>query len=122
MYEHLNQLREKLLKLDIESSPDPWQLKSIISVGGLESVGFDRHSDNLLIVSSQGRGVVDCLTGEKISRDYNDWNFERYYRYLEVEGIGNLARKTISNMIESPINGSAYYENPASISRHRPQP
>lgn len=97
MYEHLEPLKEKLLKLKIESPPNPWRLKTAISVGGLESVGFDRHSDNLLIVSSQGRGVVNCLTGEKTARDYNDdWDFEKYYRYLEVQGIGDLARKNIS--------------------------
>jgi len=56
-------------------------------------IGFDRNSDNLLIVSIQGRGVVDCLTGEKIARDY-----EGYYegeRHLEAQGIGVLSQKNI---------------------------
>ena len=98
MYEHLNPLREKLLKLKIESPPAPWQIKTAISVGGLESVGFDLHSDNLLIVSSQGRGVVNCLTGEKTARDYDDdnWDVQKYCRYLEAEGIGELAGKNIT--------------------------
>ena len=93
MYEHLNPLKEKLLKLKVESPPDPWALKAYVSVGGLQSVGFDRTSDNLLIVSSQGRGVVDCLTGEKIARDYEDY-FEGE-ESLEVRGIGILSGKNI---------------------------
>lgn len=97
MYEHLNPLREKLLKLKTESPPASWQIKTIVSVGGLESVGFDRHSDNLLIVSSQGRGVIDCSTGEKTARDYNDdWDFKKYYRYLKADGIGDLAGQSIT--------------------------
>jgi len=93
VYEHLNPLKEKLLKLKVGSLPDPWRLKSSISVGGLESVGFDRNSDNLLIVSSQGRGVIDCCTGKKIARDYEDY-FEGE-EYLEAQGIGVLSGKII---------------------------
>ena len=93
MYEHLNPLREKLLNLEVESPIDPWKKTACVTVGGLISVGFDRHSDNLLIVSHQGRGVVDCCTGEKTARDC-----EHYYEdkeYLEAEGIGDLKGKTI---------------------------
>ena len=51
-----------------------------------------RDTDNLLIVSHSGRGVVDCSTGEKSARDY-----ENYYenQYLEAEGIGCLSGKII---------------------------
>lgn len=100
MYEHLNSLKEKLLKLKVESPPSPWQLKSYITVGGLRSVGFDRSSDNLLILSYQGRGVIsrgviNCLTGEKTARDYEDYYGEKHSRYLEAEGIGDLSGKSI---------------------------
>jgi len=73
MYEHLEPLKTKLLKLQIEPVRDPWNIQTSIPVGGLIAVGFDRHSDNLLIVSHQGRGVVDCCTGEKTARDYEDY-------------------------------------------------
>ena len=65
MYEHLEPLKRKLLTLEVEKPPPPWELKTVISVGGLCSVGFDRGTENLLILSHQGRGVVDCFTGEK---------------------------------------------------------
>lgn len=92
MYEHLKPLTIKLLSLEIEKPPPPWKLKTIISVGGLCSVGFDRDTDNLLIVSHSGRGVVDCSTGEKTARDYEDY-YEN--KYLEAEGIGCLSGKII---------------------------
>lgn len=92
MSEHLEPLKRKLLSLEIEKPPPPWQLKTTILIGGLCSVGFDRDTDNLLIVSHSGRGVVDCSTGEKTARDY-----QNYYenRYLEAEGIGCLSGKII---------------------------
>lgn len=92
MYEHLEPLKRELLSLEIENPPPPWQLKTTILIGGLTSVGFDRDTENLLIVSHQGRGVVDCSTGEKTARDY-----EYYYenKYLEAEGIGCLSGKII---------------------------
>ena len=63
MYEHLNSLRKKLLELEVESPPKPWRLKTVIAVGGLVLVDFDRTNDNRAIVSHQGRGVINCLTG-----------------------------------------------------------
>lgn len=95
MYEHLSLLKEKLLKLEVESPPEPWQLKNYIAVGGLMSVGFDRDSDNLLIVSSQGRGVVNCINGKKVARNRDEYYEEKHYRYLEAEGIGILNGKSI---------------------------
>lgn len=92
MYEYLEPLKIKLLNLKIEKPPPPWELKTVISVGGLCSVGFDRNTENLLILSHQGRGVIDCSTGEKTARDYEDY-YEN--QYLEAEGIGCLKGKII---------------------------
>jgi hypothetical protein len=93
MYENLEPLKKKLLVLSISTPPIPWKLVASVAIGGLRSVGFDRNSDNLLVVSSQGRGVLDCITGEKIARDYDE-----YYEnevYLEAEGIGALSNKIV---------------------------
>lgn len=92
MYEYLEPLKTKLLNLKIEKPPPPWELKTVISVGGLCSVGFDRNTEHLLILSHQGRGVINCLTGEKTARDYEDY-YEN--QYLEAEGIGCLKGKII---------------------------
>ena len=73
MHENLELLKKKLLVLSISTPPIPWKLVASVAIGGLRSVGFDRNSDNLLVVSSQGRGVLDCITGEKIARDYDEY-------------------------------------------------
>ncbi|RYF48682.1 MAG: hypothetical protein EOO38_09580 [Cytophagaceae bacterium] len=44
-------------------------------------------------MSSSGRGVFDCLTGEKVARDYTDNVVTD--PYLECEGIGPLAGRLI---------------------------
>ncbi|MBD1857982.1 hypothetical protein H6F69_20485 [Leptolyngbya sp. FACHB-1624] len=93
MYDHLEPLKKRLRSLEIDQVPDPWKRLAAFSIGGLRSVGYDRESDNLLVVSSQGRGVIDCLKGQKIARDD-----EEYYEnetYLEAQGIGILSDRII---------------------------
>jgi hypothetical protein len=93
MYEHLKPLQKKLLSLNIEAVPSPWQSVTTVAIGGLRSVGFDRASENLLVVSSQGRGVIDCLTGEKVARDHEE--FYENETSLEAQGIGILSDRLI---------------------------
>ncbi|MGB3294868.1 MAG: hypothetical protein WBB01_17940 [Phormidesmis sp.] len=93
MYEHLKPLQKKLLALNIEEVVKPWKLVTTLAVGGLRSVGFDRESENLLVVSSQGRGVIDCLIGEKVARDYEE--FYENEASLEAQGTGILSDRTI---------------------------
>ena len=61
MYENLEPLKKKLLVMSISTPPIPWKLVASVAIGGLRSVGFDRNSDNLLVVSSQGRGVLEKI-------------------------------------------------------------
>jgi hypothetical protein len=93
MYEHLQPLKQKILSLSIDKAPAPWKLVATFTIGGLRSVGFDRESENLLVLSSQGRGVIDCLIGEKIARDYDE--FYENETNLEAQGIGILRDRTI---------------------------
>jgi hypothetical protein len=86
-------LRQKISNTPLVENISGWNRITSIAVGGLRSVGFDRHTDLLLVVSSQGRGVIDCLSGEKLARDD-----EEYYEgeeHLEAEGIGLLEGKII---------------------------
>lgn len=66
---HLTDLVDRIRAAPVAHAPPPWRLVSVHSVGGLESVGFGRGTDLLLVVSSQGRGVFDCLTGARVARD-----------------------------------------------------
>jgi hypothetical protein len=50
-------------------NPNGWKYVTSIAVGGLLSVGFSEKGCYLMVVSSQGRGVINCETGEKVARD-----------------------------------------------------
>lgn len=81
--------------LSVSAPPSPWVKRSTRAVGGLTDVGFGRGSDLLLIISSQGRGVLDGLTGEMVARDRDDslsW-FDAFERL--AAGIGPLMGQQI---------------------------
>lgn len=52
-----------------------WTHKNTFAIGGLENIGFAPNQDFLLVLSSQGQGIFDCKTGDKIARETNngDW-------------------------------------------------
>lgn len=66
--------RDRLIRLldqvAFDKTPAGWRHVVSIAVGGLESVGFSQQGPYLLVVSSAGRSLIDCNTGEKIERDY----------------------------------------------------
>lgn len=66
---HQQKLRERLERLPFSAPPSPWVLTGHSIIGGLTEVGFAPETDDLLVVSSFGRGLFDCLTGERIARD-----------------------------------------------------
>jgi hypothetical protein len=77
------------------SSPDGWRKVGGFAIGGLTDIGFSRHSDLLLVLSSNGRGVIDPAIGAVVARDYDqggDWLDERL---LVCTGIGPIAAETI---------------------------
>ncbi|MFL5740458.1 MAG: hypothetical protein ACJ75B_09605 [Flavisolibacter sp.] len=52
-----------------------WTHKNTFAIGGLENVGYASGQDNLIVLSAQGQGIFDCISGEKIARLHNgtDW-------------------------------------------------
>ncbi len=109
MNEYQRNLVTHLRTLTTQDPPAPWQYMTFVHVGGLEAIGYEESSDLLLIVSSSGRSVVDCLTGDKVARDYteteedleDDWEdggeVEDWYKPFQLlaEGIGPLAGQVI---------------------------
>ena len=66
-----------------------WQMRTF-AVGGLWAVGFGANSDLLLVISVNGRGVFDCVSGERVARDPSD--DDAYDEDSETAaGIGPLA-------------------------------
>ncbi len=87
---HLRNLFGVLLDLPEGRPPSPWRRVAAHSVGGLTDVGFADSSDLLLVISSAGRGLFDCVTGDRIARDPSeDFVFDAYN--LSAEGIGPIA-------------------------------
>ncbi len=56
--------------------PPPWRLVAHRAVGGLTEVGFVRDTAHLVIISTNGQGVLDCVTGDMIHRDRTQDGFD----------------------------------------------
>ncbi|MCG3134329.1 MAG: hypothetical protein HMLKMBBP_01634 [Planctomycetes bacterium] len=67
--EHLKPVVARIARATLQPLPDPWLPPIWHPVGGLASVGFAPDSELLLVTSSAGRGVFDCITGERVARD-----------------------------------------------------
>src|SRR5438067_2077541 len=75
--------------------PNCWR-KTVFAIGGLSEIGFSKQYPNLLlVVSSQGRGVIDCQKSELIERD-DDTNWDWIDSYeMTAQGIGVLSNEKI---------------------------
>jgi len=91
---HLRPLFQKLLGLPTSAPPSPWHEAGVHAVGGLTDVAFAESSDLLLVVSSSGRGLFDCSSGQRIARDDSD-DFQHDTSNLVVAGIGPLASQRL---------------------------
>jgi hypothetical protein len=90
---HLKPLVDMVAAAPCEEPPLPWRRIAAHAVGGLLAVGFAENSDTLLVVSHQGRGVFDCITGQRVARDREEDGYDPFR--LEALGIGPLADKPI---------------------------
>jgi hypothetical protein len=85
--EHLAARFAMLAAMPPSETPPPWRQAGMVPVGGLQAVGFS--GDLLLVLSSAGRGVVDCLSGGRVARDEDEGDFDP--GELTCDGIGPLA-------------------------------
>jgi hypothetical protein len=96
--DHMAELRQRIQALTTQAPPHPWKRVTSAAVGGLEAVGFADNSDLLLVISTSGRGVFECSTGERIARDRepptHDCDWYDIVRLAAV-GIGPLANTRI---------------------------
>ena len=88
----LQTLVDQTKKID---EPNGWK-KTVFAIGGLSEIGFSKQNPNLLLViSSQGRGVIDCQNSKLIERD-NDTNWDWIDSYeMTSQGIGILSNEVI---------------------------
>ncbi|KUM77639.1 hypothetical protein [Streptomyces griseorubiginosus] len=70
-YQHA--LRQRLLAAPVIAAPEPWRRIACTPVGGLLGIGFASHPgtghDLVMVVSHDGHGLFDTVTGERIARD-----------------------------------------------------
>ncbi len=94
--EHLEPLRNRIRKAPIGTPPAPWKNVTVFAIGGLTEIGYADDSDQLLSISSTGRGLFDCLSGKRLARDYTEPD-ESWYdeTRLRAFGIGPLESKII---------------------------
>src|SRR5262249_51453755 len=83
------------VKPEVRDVLPPWRPHPAYAVGGLFGVGYAAGSDLLLVLSSQGRGVFDCVTGEKLARDHEEAHDFFDPVRLIAEGFGPLAGQPV---------------------------
>ena len=87
LFKNNNALAKQIEDIPEAKAPLGWELCSVVAVGGLTEVGFSkRHSNILLAISSAGRGLIDCNTGEKIARDYQEYG--EWYNSINLTSMG----------------------------------
>lgn len=91
---HLAQRLASIESIEAGDPPVPRHSLGMIAIGGLTGVGFDDNSRFLLVVSHDGLGVIDCLTGEKVAREY-DGAYDTDVGTLLTEGIEPLANAKV---------------------------
>ena len=104
---------------------ETWTQLNIFAIGGLIQVGFAPQSDYLLVVSHQGRGILDCISGQKLARDLN----ETWWQYFDeatllAEGIGLLEGQEVrtaglfgGNLPTTTADGWKLFEQPEESAR-----
>lgn len=74
----------------------PWRQIANHVVGGLFQVGYAEDSDLLLVLSHNGRGIFDGLTGQLIARDSSTDAYDKFNRSkLLAVGFDVLASQQI---------------------------
>lgn len=75
--------------------------KETFAIGGLHEVGFAPDQDLLIVLSSQGQGIFDCIKGEKIAREHNDMDWWDNY----TEETGTVTGFDVLSNVEIPTSG-----------------
>ncbi|MBX7174913.1 MAG: hypothetical protein K1X72_28310 [Pyrinomonadaceae bacterium] len=88
MSNNINEIKNRINQLPLQNEVPIWKKVNSFAIGGLTQVGYAPNSDILLVVSHQGRGIFDCLIGEKIARDYDSETDQTWEQTVKLEGDG----------------------------------
>ena len=100
-----------------------WTHRNTYAIGGLENVGFAPNQDLLIVLSSQGQGIFDCISGEKVARQNNNLNWWENFNQstnsiLGFDRLSNIEIKTcglygIDNLPKSTTDGWTLFASEA---------
>lgn len=98
-------MRDRLLVAPVVPAPEPWRPVfeyAYVPVGGLIEIGFATHPDSghdlVMVVSHDGHGLFDAVTGEKIARDRDpgpEDSTPDAVGDLSCPGLGPIARSRV---------------------------
>ena len=81
---------DRFRRMPVLPPPAPWRHVGTFGIGGLASIGFGDGTDLLLVESTDGFGVFDCRTGERVGRDRDGGSCWEDTVALRANGIGPL--------------------------------
>jgi len=69
-----------------------WNQKIIYAIGGLQNVGYVTGEDVLIVLSLQGAGIIDCLSGARLARNNKENWWDKFdEKNATVTGFDFLA-------------------------------
>ncbi|MEU4722848.1 hypothetical protein AB0G06_24810 [Nonomuraea dietziae] len=85
-------LRDRFRRAPLRPPPAPWRHLPVQKMGGITDVGFGTPSrvegltapDLLLVASSTGTGVFDCVTGQRVARDHEEIHPDNSVHHLHL--------------------------------------
>lgn len=113
--EYQREPRDRLLAAPVVPAPAPWTAVSETGtpIGGLQGIGFGIHPgtghDLVMVVSTDGHGIFDAVTGEKIARDRNpnpETSTPDDARDLACPGLGPIEGTRVQ--IAGPFGGGLH--------------
>lgn len=84
----MEKLIQRIKEAPISDPDAPWVKVGAWSINGLRAVGYSGCSRYILTETTDGRGLFDCATGEKIFRDRSEYLDQE--RLLVCPGIGPI--------------------------------
>ena len=90
MNKHVADALERFRRMPVLPPPAPWHHVGTYGIGGLGSVGFGDGTDFLLVESTDGLGVFDCRSGQRVARDPTVRGTWEDAIALRAHGIGPL--------------------------------
>ena len=72
-----------------------FKIKDTFAIGGLQNIGYVPGEDLLVVLSAQGQGIFDCLTGQRIARSNEEWYPKFNDKTFSVDGFDILSNTSI---------------------------